>query len=170
MSHGTFETIDGRPAVRFERRLKHPVAKVWRAVTVPDELAHWFPSSVELQLEDGGRMHFEHAEDMAPSADGTVLELVPERTFEFTWGSERLRFELEPVDGGCLLRLTHFLSTREQAARDVAGWHVCLDRLSRHLDGEMATAPTADPTGEWRRHYEDYQERGVPAGAPVPGA
>jgi uncharacterized protein YndB with AHSA1/START domain len=155
--------------VRFERRLKHPVAKVWRAVTQPGELAHWFPSGVEVELEEGGKMHFEHAEDMAPAADGVVLELEPERTFEFTWGSERLRFDIEPTDDGCLLRLTHFLSTREQAARDAAGWHVCLDGLSRHLDGAVATAPTAEPTGEWRRHYAEYQQRGVPAGAPVPG-
>ena len=29
--HGTYETLDGRPAVRFERRLEHPVDVVWRA-------------------------------------------------------------------------------------------------------------------------------------------
>jgi uncharacterized protein YndB with AHSA1/START domain len=138
-------------------------------VTQPGELAHWFPSGVEVELEEGGKMHFEHAEDMAPSAEGVVLALEPERTFMFTWGSERLRFDLEPTDDGCLLRLTHFLSTAEQAARDAAGWHVCLDGLSRHLDGAAAAAPTAEPTSQWRRYYAEYQERGVPAGAPVPG-
>ena len=56
-----------------------------------------------------------------------------------------------------------------QAARDAAGWHVCLDRLGDHLDGAATAAPTAEPTGEWRRHYAEYQSRGVPAGAPVPG-
>lgn len=169
MSHGTFETIDGRPAVRFERRLRHPVDQVWRAVTEPAELAHWFPSRVEVELKEGGDMHFVHADDAAPPADGTVLELDPERVFEFTWGSERLRIELAPADDGCQLTLTHFLSTREQAARDAAGWHVCLDRLGDHLDGAPATAPTGEPTGEWRRHYAEYEERGVPTGAPVPG-
>jgi uncharacterized protein YndB with AHSA1/START domain len=168
MSHGTFETIDGQPAVRFERRLPHPIAKVWRAVTEPDGLAHWFPSGVEVELQEGGRMHFVHADDAAPAADGTVLELEPERTFMFSWGSERLRFELEPTGDGCLFRLTHFLSTREQAARDAAGWHVCLDGLAAHLDGAAAGAPTSAPTAEWRRRYAEYQERGVPAGAPAP--
>ena len=42
--HGTYETIEGRPAVRFERRLAHPVDAVWRAVTERDQLAHWFPT------------------------------------------------------------------------------------------------------------------------------
>jgi uncharacterized protein YndB with AHSA1/START domain len=42
MIDGTLETIDGRPALRIERRLAHTVARVWRAVTEPDELAQWF--------------------------------------------------------------------------------------------------------------------------------
>jgi hypothetical protein len=41
--HGTYETIDGRPAVCFERRLAHPVARVWTAITEPADLAQWFP-------------------------------------------------------------------------------------------------------------------------------
>jgi uncharacterized protein YndB with AHSA1/START domain len=168
MSHGTFATVDGHPAVRFERRLQHPVEKVWRAVTEPAGLAHWFPAEVEVELEEGGRMHFVHGDGAAPPADGRVLELDPERAFEFTWGEERLRLELEPTDDGCLLRLTHFLSTREQAARDAAGWHVCLDGLARHLDGEPAAAPTSEATSEWRAHYDEYRSRGLPEGAPVP--
>jgi uncharacterized protein YndB with AHSA1/START domain len=39
---GRLETVDDRPALRFERRLNHPVARVWRAVTEPDELERWF--------------------------------------------------------------------------------------------------------------------------------
>lgn len=53
---GTFETIDGRPALRFERDLAHPVDAVWRAVTDPVELAHWFPTHVTVDLRIGGAM------------------------------------------------------------------------------------------------------------------
>jgi hypothetical protein len=35
---GTLETIDGRPALRFERRNSHSVERVWRALTDPSEL------------------------------------------------------------------------------------------------------------------------------------
>ena len=41
---GTYLEIDGRPAVRFERIYDHPVARVWAAVTEPEEMRHWFPS------------------------------------------------------------------------------------------------------------------------------
>ena len=167
-SHGSFVTVGDRPAVRFERRLNHPVDAVWRAVTEPDELAHWFPATVEVELRPGGRMHFTHVEDAVPPSDGEVLQLEPPHRFAFSWGDERLEIELQPDGDGCRLTFTHVLSTREQAARDAAGWHICLDRLQEHLGGEAASAPGAEPTAEWRAHYDEYERRGLPTGAPVP--
>lgn len=46
MIHGKLETIDGRPALRFERTYPHSVERVWRAVSVPAELERWFPAAV----------------------------------------------------------------------------------------------------------------------------
>ena len=43
MTGTTRYTEDGRPAVRIERALRHPVAKVWRALTEPSQLNQWFP-------------------------------------------------------------------------------------------------------------------------------
>ncbi|MEY2535897.1 MAG: hypothetical protein QOF29_3807 [bacterium] len=164
---GAYETVDGRPALRFERRLAHPVDAVWRAVTEPGELAHWFPCEVDVDLRPGGRMTFTFPDEGFPAMDGQVIELDPPNRFAFLWGDELLRFELEPGPGGegCVLRFTHILSARDQAARDAAGWHVCLDRLQRRLAGEPATAPTSEPTDEWRRLYEEYERRGLPTGA-----
>ena len=52
--------------------------------------------------------------------------------------------------------------------RDAAGWHVCLDRLEQHLGGAATQAPTSDETPDWRALYEEYQRRGLPAGAEIP--
>jgi uncharacterized protein YndB with AHSA1/START domain len=161
--HGSFQTIDDRPAVQFERRLSHPIEAVWRAVTEPDELAHWFPGRVEI---DGSRLRFE---DAGTTFDGEVTALEPPRRFAFTWGpTDELRIELEETGDGCLIRLTHLLGNRDQAARDAAGWHVCLDRLEGSLAGAETAAPDSEPTAEWRGHYEEYQRLGLPVGAPVP--
>jgi uncharacterized protein YndB with AHSA1/START domain len=168
--YGTYETIDGRPAVRFERRYPHPVERVWGAVTDPAQLAQWFPNTVEVDLREGGRMHFEFPDGEMEPMEGSVTELDPPRRFSFTWGDEHLHIELEPDGDGCRMRFTHVLSTREQAARDAAGWHVCLDRLEQLLAGAAGEAPGPEPTSEWGEHYEAYQCRGLPAGAPVPGA
>ena len=167
--HGTYETLDGRPAVRFERRLEHPVEVVWRAVTEPDELRHWFPATVTLDPRPGGRIEF--ASDHAPTTDGEVTVFDPPHRFAFTWGGSLVSMELDAEDGGaaCRLTFTHVLEAREAAARDAAGWHVCLDRLEDRLARRPAEAPGGDATAEWRGHYDEYRRRGVPEGAPVPG-
>ena len=168
--YGAYDTIENRPALRFERRLSHSVDAVWGAITEPDELEQWFPSKVEVEaLRPGAEMtfRFENMPLDAPSTmTGRVTDLDPPRLFAFYWGGDHLRFQLEPVAGedACTLRLTVLLDSREKAARDAAGWHVCLDRLRRRLAG-------AEPGGreDWRARYDEYQRRGVPAGAPIPG-
>ena len=47
MIDGTLETIDGRPALRFERTLAHSVERVWRAISEPAELERWFPAAAD---------------------------------------------------------------------------------------------------------------------------
>jgi uncharacterized protein YndB with AHSA1/START domain len=176
--HGTYETIDDRPALRFERRLNHPVEKVWRAVTDPEELAHWFPAQVTVDaMSVGGGMTFTFTDEDLPPGSGEITELDPPRVFAFDWdgfekGIDHLRFELEPGadDDGCLLRFTHFISESKRAARDAAGWHVCLDRLEESLGSASTDAPTSEPTGEWRGLYEEYERRGLPTGAEIPSA
>src|ERR1700729_3474177 len=129
--YGSYTTIADQPTLSFERRLSHPVDRVWEAITEPDELQHWFPSAVQADLRVGGKMKFTFEgytlPDGANSMPGEVTELDPPRLFAFTWGppgqEDHLRFELEPVDGGtgCTLRLTVALGTRDKAARDAAG-------------------------------------------------
>jgi len=87
--------------------------------------------------------------------DGRVVELEPPRVFAFLWGKDLLRLELAPEGDGSRLTLTQTLEP-DEAARNAAGWHVCLDRLA----GEDT---------DWEPLYEEYQRRGVPAGAEIPG-
>jgi uncharacterized protein YndB with AHSA1/START domain len=166
--HGTYEEVEGRPALRFERSFDHPAEDVWRAITEPDELAHWFPAKVDVEMRVGGAMTFTFPDQQN---QGEVTALDPPRLFEFDWGGDALRFELEPDEGNtaCRLVFTHILGERESAARTAAGWHVCLDRLERRLEGEDTEAPGGEPTDEWHGHYDEYVSRDVPSGAPVPG-
>jgi uncharacterized protein YndB with AHSA1/START domain len=164
-AHGTYTTVDGRPAVRFERRLAHPPDAVWRMVTEPAELAHWFPCEVEVDLRVGGAMRFTFSPDF--TLDGEVLELDEPRRFAFMWGADLLRFELAAEGGATLLTLLHVLyeEGEDAAAKTAAGWHVCLDALER---GEPVAA-TGGRTPEWDARYDEYVERGFPSGAEIPG-
>ena len=167
--YGTYEEIDGKPAVRFERRYPHPVDRVWRAVTEPGELAHWFPTTVEVDLREGGAMAFTFPGGEMEPMEGSVTVLDPPRRFAFLWGEEELRIELEPDGDGCRLRFTHLISSRDEAARNAAGWHVCLDRLGAAVRRRRRGARQRGP-GDWSALYEEYERRGVPAGAPIPRA
>ena len=169
--HVEYATIDDRPALNFERRIAHPVDAVWRAITEPEQLEHWFPSSVELDLRVGGEMTFTFREmqlaEQPMTLSGEVTDLDPPHLFAFYWGQDHLKFELAPADQGTLLRFTAMLDAKDKAARDAAGWHMCLDRLELQLGG-ATTALGTEPSGEWRGRYEEYVGRGFPTGAPVP--
>ena len=118
--------------IRLERRYDHSVERVWRAITDPDELRHWFPGTLEVTESD------------------------PPRLLAGTWYEDNLRFELRPDGDGCVLTLSDTFEEIGKAARDAAGWHVRLDQLERALDG----AGTAwDATERWREVHPSYVER-----------
>jgi uncharacterized protein YndB with AHSA1/START domain len=167
--YGTYTTVDDRPALTFERRLAHPVERVWRAVTEPAELAHWFPSAVSGEVAPGGRLTFAFPDGAIAPLEGEVVELDPPRRFAFTFGDDVLQIDLDAAGDGCVLRFTCLFDETERASRDAAGWHVCLDLLERRLGGAATQGPSSEATPQWRELYEDYQRRGLPAGAPMPG-
>jgi len=141
-------------------------------VTDPNQLAHWFPTTVDVDVRVGAAMSLDFPNGGPDEMKGEVTELEPPRLFAFLWGDELLRFELEPADGGraCRLRLTHFLPRSNEAARTAAGWHVCFDRLDQLVTTGAAEAPSSEPTEEWLELYERYIEAGMPSGAAVPGS
>ncbi|MGX1479522.1 UNVERIFIED_CONTAM: uncharacterized protein YndB with AHSA1/START domain [Streptomyces canus] len=161
---GTYLTLDdGRPAVRFSRTYDHPVARVWQFVTDADELAHWFPSRAEIELRPGGTIKFSGDPHMEDST-GRVIALDEPRHLSFEWGGDELHFDLEPLDGKrTRLTLTNVLSAADTAARNGAGWDVCLAALDARAHGRRVEEP------QWKELYQAYVAAGVPSGAPVPG-
>ncbi|MDQ1748980.1 MAG: hypothetical protein QOE71_36 [Pseudonocardiales bacterium] len=167
MDLGSYLEHDGRPAVRFQRTYAHPIESVWAAITAPDELKHWFPSAVQFEQRVGGAVIFSgdpHTSDQT----GTVLAFEPPRHLAFTWGSDELHLELEPVPHGCRLTLIDVLSKRNEAARNGAGWHVCLDELAKRLDGIPSDGPHSATTTPWQPTYDAYVAAGMPSGAWIP--
>jgi uncharacterized protein YndB with AHSA1/START domain len=145
----------GRSTLRFERQLRHPVERVWRAITDPAELESWFPSRVELgELALGARLHFVFETENVEPMDGQITELEPPRVLGFSWGSDQLRFELEPTAQGCQLVFScTFTNDGLKAARDAAGWHVCLDRLEAQVDGRPVAWGSND---RWQELHPAY--------------
>lgn len=168
MDRGTYVEHRGRPAVRFRRTYPHAAEKVWKAVATPEGLAHWFPSAVRLEPYAGGRITFSDDPNTEP-ATGEVLVFDPPRRLAFTWPDDEMIFELDEVPGGCRLTLINVLAARDTAARNAAGWTVCLAELDKALAGEAAAGPHAGTALPWRPVYERYVASGMPSGAPIPG-
>jgi uncharacterized protein YndB with AHSA1/START domain len=167
---GTYLTLDdGRPAVRFSRTYDHPIERVWQFVTDAGELAHWFPSRAEIDPRPGGTINFSGDPNM-PESTGRVLGLDEPRRLSFEWGGDELHFGLETLDAGrTRFTFTDVLQAADTAARNAAGWEVCLAALDAKARGERVKGPHAGASASWKEFYEAYVGAGVPSGAPVPG-
>ena len=132
MSESTERLGDGTVAIRFERSLRHPRERVWRALTETAQLRQWF---VDVLDYDRSTLVF------APSAAlvfvaggevvgrGVVTGYEPPRLLEFTWDEEVLRWELAELDTGCRLVFTNIVDSPETAAAVTEGWALSLERI-----------------------------------------
>jgi uncharacterized protein YndB with AHSA1/START domain len=157
MTDATLNYVNGEPTLRFERRLRHAPAKVWRAVTDPEEMRHWFPAAVETQLRPGAPMRFVFPDEAVVDGtwDGEVLEVDEPRVFMFRWNTDVLRIELIPDGDGCRLVFTQTIGGGRigflAAGRTAAGWDTCLDQLVARLDG--TTVPENEDWHAPMAHY-----------------
>jgi uncharacterized protein YndB with AHSA1/START domain len=155
---------DGRWQLRFVRTLSHPLEKVWRAITEPEHLAHWFPTTIEGERAAGARLRFSFPGGEAPPVEGEMIEYQPLSTVEFRWGTDIVRLELRPVGETTELTLLDTLDERGKAARDGAGWHGCLDALEADLNDDENSR---EAMGSWRELQAQYAERFGPEAATI---
>jgi uncharacterized protein YndB with AHSA1/START domain/ketosteroid isomerase-like protein len=140
--HGTVHRTGKRGTIRFERRLAHPVERVWKAVTTSDGLAGWwlpFPATIRIDLVVGGEISFTAPELGEAPMTCEILEIdAPHRLVHTHFDrAVTLTWELTADGDGCVLRLTQ--DTPDIAAAlaqgHIVGLHHSLDRLEPALDG-----------------------------------
>ena len=150
---GTLERDGQLCVLRYRRSLRQPPETVWRALTEDSHLAGWFPTTVEGDRSPGAPLRFSFRENEAPPFEGEMIVVDPPSVLELRWGDDVLRFELEPEGPGCVLTLTVTFPEYGKAARDAAGWHVCLAQLAYVADDE---ALPFTPTDRWRVVHREY--------------
>jgi uncharacterized protein YndB with AHSA1/START domain len=140
--------------IEREMVLRHPVERVWKALTTAEGLAGWFGSHAEIDLRPGGQLHLRW-EQPSMENDATVTVVEPPERFGFRWEIQGLPpddprrtevvFTLSAVAEGTRLRVVE--SGFAQAAEDVArqahkgnseGWDAELADLVAYLDGAAA--------------------------------
>ena len=161
---GQLERAGDRWQLTFVRTLPHPPEKVWRAVTEPEHLAAWFPADIDGERTAGAELRFVFRHDEGPPQPGTMLTYDPPKVLEFTWGTEHFRLALEPDGNGTVLTFVNTFDELGKAARDAAGWHVCLDALAYHLAGEQ---PPWEQRQRWDQVHGGYVDAFGPEAATI---
>jgi uncharacterized protein YndB with AHSA1/START domain len=119
------------------RDLPHPPAKVWKALTEPAHLREWAPFDADRNLGAVGTATLSTVGAHAPQvSQSQVKRADAPKVLEFNWGTQDLRWELDPSgSGGTRLTLWHNID-RGFISMGAAGWHICFDVLERFLSGE----------------------------------
>ena len=134
--------------VRRELEIRAPRARVWEALTEPEQLLHWFPTKrAEIDLRAGGAGVLEWDDAKAE----VVVDVVePPGRFVFRWRPEGLgrpfttvSFTLEELEDGASTRvrlvesgfasLPDQIETQSQMGND-EGWAHELQELKEYLE------------------------------------
>jgi uncharacterized protein YndB with AHSA1/START domain len=153
-SLATLLDADGRWTLRFERRLAHPIDKVWRAITDPEHRDAWFPQRIEGDLVPGGALRFVDDPNLPEEGfAGRCITVDPPHVVELEWGDDVIRIELTEDGDATQLVFLDTIDERRHAARTASGWHVCLEHLTSHLDG---TPVSEMDEGRWNELHDQY--------------
>jgi uncharacterized protein YndB with AHSA1/START domain len=121
---------------------------VFKAITDPKELTHWFPDQAILEPKVGGKMKFSFFKtdsqyrQMDYFPEGIISEFVPNKKISYTWQEPNIpdfpktivTWELEKIDNDkTRLRLLHTgFNPDETARKHNEGWSHFLSELTKY--------------------------------------
>jgi len=166
----TAEVHGDRATLVLRRFLRHPPARVWEALTDPEQVRQWYLTTARSDQRAGGRVEMT-TELSGVHATGRILAWDPPRVYEYEWNvtdsairlfrAERtvVRWELTPLRDGTLLVLTHRDLSKTTAAVFQVGLPFLLDRLSAQLDGRPFPP-------DWEERVREGARRALTQGDP----
>lgn len=135
----------------FIRQLDHPIKKVWAMLTENDKLQQWFNELTIEELRKGGTISFNMGDGNFEKME--ILEYEEGKLLGFEWAEDQVTFQLQgDHDSTTLTMIEKIKRITPQTAKDLAGWHVCLDVIKALLDGKAIARTT-----EWEKEYPEYK-------------
>jgi uncharacterized protein YndB with AHSA1/START domain len=148
-------------AFRMQIFIEAPPEDVWHALTDPETSGLWWDPIRQADWRPGGRVVYEPGD--GSTIDAEVLEVDPPRRLSFTFDARafpdhpptRVTWEIEPVEGGCLLRLVHdgFAETGLGLSEVCKHWPTMLATLKRLLEARKALPGDAYDWTSFRIHH-----------------
>jgi uncharacterized protein YndB with AHSA1/START domain len=137
--------MTGRSAIEVDQFLPHPPARVWRALTDPQQLARWLMPNT-FQPHVGHKFTLDAGEHGQTRCE--VLALEPEQLIRISWQNDTLdtvvTWRLAPEGTGTRLMLEHTGFDSSDAAQNSAldamdrGWN---GSIMRALEKTLASSP-----------------------------
>jgi uncharacterized protein YndB with AHSA1/START domain len=150
--------VEGNHAtLSFRRRLKHPIATVWAAITNAEQRAHWLGATT-IDGRVGGTIETIAEGPPVPRKQriirGRILIWDPPRIFEHEWNQllvekSVVRYELVSDGDATILTFTHRGLSLPNAKGYGPGTHAYLDRLEALL--------SAADLPDWKQWYGEVQ-------------
>lgn len=142
------------------RELRHPPAKVWRAITEPEQLRQWAPYDADRNLGTVGAATLSWVGAPKP-VETRVTRVEEPHLLEYNAGGMDMRWQLEPLGGGTRLTLWTMID-RRFVSMGAAGWHVSFDVLDHLLAedpiGRIAGGDAMQFSG-WQRLNAEYAKQ-----------
>jgi uncharacterized protein YndB with AHSA1/START domain len=142
--------VDVPDAIERELIVPASPARVWAALTQPEQLSAWFGTQASIELRPGGEVTFTWDGSSGPRGvtRGVIEAVEPPRRLTFRWQpspdtdqTTRVEFTLEPHPEGTRLRLVEsgFAGLPPELrggchADHQDGWRRELDELVQYLD------------------------------------
>lgn len=144
MTEDTLGTMTDRYTIRHERMYPHRIEDVWTVVTTGASLDAWMMPSNRIDARRGGTFWMSFTEGPDAGYHGTIGDFREHEIVEYVFDNgERMRFELSPTTDGTMLVFVHSFTPEiadqmgEDGAQQMfAGWHMCLDRIGKLIDGD----------------------------------
>jgi uncharacterized protein YndB with AHSA1/START domain len=155
--------------IQAQIHIAAPPERVFQALTDPRQLLQWWgqkgiyrPTDWKADVRPGGRWRADGVSDAGGSpyhVAGAYVEVDPPRLVSYTWVASwsgplqtLVRWELEPADGGTLVRLRHsgFAEAPAQTQDHYEGWQRVIGWMQAFVEkGE--TSETRPPIGSASR-------------------
>jgi uncharacterized protein YndB with AHSA1/START domain len=135
--------------MRFDRETRQSAARLWRAITQPDELVQWMGMpSARVELQVGGAYFVEFPPHVDDALDGVIVRMEQERHLAYVWRNTVVEWIIEEAGEGCRYTFTHHGQPPglvPDEAGIAAGWHEWFDLLASHLEDEISEKDRIDP-------------------------
>lgn len=132
---------DGTYSVHYERRLNHPIDRVWQALTDYDQLKKWF-GLIRFPETPGTGFILDYPHGNV-TFEAVLKTRKPMELLEYDWFDEDdgkssvVRWQLREEGPGQTLITIEQTGIRKELRSWGPGWHLHLDMLTEVLDGKV---------------------------------